>query len=106
MEHSLELAIQDRLRNYLNGDTSLDEFKTWLVGATWNSESGMEPTAARLASHIILVLAEHSGGYRTDAELLHELTNVYNSAAIEAALGNRPLIVSTTSATEAIKTRT
>lgn len=105
MVHSLEHAIRGQLASYLVGNTSLDDFKLWLVSRTWNPDSGQEPMASRLVSQIKLVLAEHSGGFRSDEELKHELTNLHNASAIEDELATRRPLVSTDSASVPVKSR-
>jgi len=69
MSISLDRAIHDHLAAYLAGETSLDEFKDWLVGATWEIAPNDESTTAKLAIRIKHRLAEHSGGYVSDDEL-------------------------------------
>lgn len=73
MSTSLEQAIHERLADYLAGVRRLDDFKDWLVGATWNVEQSQEPAAIDLTYEIKLLLAEHSGGYLTEDELRTEL---------------------------------
>ena len=73
MQSSLEADIRQRLTSHLAGDVPLDEFKDWLVGATWKLNRAADPAAHQLAYQIKLPLAEHSGGYLTDDELRQAL---------------------------------
>jgi hypothetical protein len=84
----LELALREHLADYLAGAVTLDEFKDWLVGATWDVDECGDSTAIELAYEIKLALAEHSGGHATDEELraalrdqLHRGTIVVSSAS-------------------------
>jgi len=105
MEHSLERAVRSQLVSYLAGDVSLDDFKAWLVSVTWSLDVGQQPKPSRLVSQIKLVLAEHSGGFRTDEEMQHELITLHNASAIEAEVESKRPLVSTDSATVPIKSR-
>lgn len=73
MPSSLELDLRDRLGRYLDGRASLDEFKDWLIGATWDIDVGDDPAAVALTYEIKLALAEHSSGYMAEDELRREL---------------------------------
>ena len=79
----LEKAIHDHLESYFSGEMSLDEFKDWFVGATWNIEGRAAPEAIELAYAVELALAEASGGYLTTDELQEELRKL--TARIPAA---------------------
>lgn len=68
MAHSFSQSIRDRAQGYATGTLSLDDFKDWLVGATWNVEQD-HPEAADLTYDIKLLLAEHSSGDLSDTEL-------------------------------------
>lgn len=39
----LQKAIDAHLESYLSGANTLDEFKDWLIGATWNVEKTAPP---------------------------------------------------------------
>lgn len=70
---SLETAIVAKLARYLAGEESLDGFKDWLVGATWDVEATHDPRAIDVTYEIKLLLAEQSGGDLSEAELRREL---------------------------------
>jgi hypothetical protein len=89
MRASLEHAIRERLAEYLEGERQLDEFKDWLVGATWDVEQSKEPAAIDLTYEIKLLLAEHSGGYLTEDELRAELAPVSESSQTLARTGTK-----------------
>lgn len=61
-----EIAIRGRLARYVAAETSLDEFKDWLVGETWDIEQRGDPAAERLAYRIKHRFAEQSGGHVTE----------------------------------------
>ncbi len=65
--------LRQHLTEYLNGDVSLDDFKYWLVGATWDIDETGDPAAIELTYDIKLALAEHSGGHISEDELRSEL---------------------------------
>lgn len=73
MRSPLESAIRDRLTHYLAGQASLDEFKDWLLGATWNVDDRDEPVAMDLTYDIQLLLAEYSSEGFPEADLRHQL---------------------------------
>ncbi|MGH2557645.1 MAG: hypothetical protein ACRDJH_01165 [Thermomicrobiales bacterium] len=89
MRSSLERAIRERLAEYLDGERQLDDFKDWLVGATWNVEQSKEPAAVDLTYEIKLLLAEHSGGYLTENELRTEFALVAKLNQALARTGTR-----------------
>jgi hypothetical protein len=69
MASTLVPQIQDHLARYLANETTLDEFKDWLVGATWDIEQRGDSESEDLTYEIKLRLAEHSGGYCTEDDL-------------------------------------
>jgi hypothetical protein len=69
----LEQSIRQHLVDYLAGQISLDDFTSWLVGATWNVASTESAGAAELTYSVELALAEHSSGLLSDEELRAEL---------------------------------
>jgi hypothetical protein len=80
MDRSLELAIHEHLAEHLTGKSHLDEFKSWLIGATWGLDRSQPVPGIELANKIELALAEHSGGYRTDEELLENLESLLSES--------------------------
>jgi hypothetical protein len=73
MRSPLESAIRDQLAHYVTGQASLDEFKDWLLGATWTVDERAEPVAMDLTYDIQLSLAEHSSEGFSEAELRDRL---------------------------------
>ncbi len=73
MHSSLETAIVANLARYLAGEESLDGFKDWLVGETWDVEATNDPRAIDVTYEIKLLLAEQSGGFLSEAELRRDL---------------------------------
>jgi len=69
MLSSLEIEIRERLGRYLSGETSLREFDTWFVPATWDVECQTDPRAYDTTNEIYLRLAEYSNGDWSEAEL-------------------------------------
>jgi hypothetical protein len=65
--------LRQHLTEYLDGDASLDDFKDWLVGATWDIDETGDAAAIELTYDIKLALAEHSGGHISENELRTEL---------------------------------
>ncbi len=68
-----ELALREHLANYLADVESPDDFKDWLVGATWGIDETGDRSAIALTYDIKLALAEHSSGHSTEDELRREL---------------------------------
>jgi hypothetical protein len=87
MDRSLELAIHDHLASYLVGEERLDDFKVWLVGATWNLDQLQQTPGIQLANEIKLVLAEHSWDFLTDEELRVEIEALLHRVQAEAIVG-------------------
>lgn len=75
MTPSLSQSILQRADAYVSGRASLDTFKDWLVGATWNVEQD-EPGAAGLTYEIKLLLAEQSSGDLAETDLRMALRRV------------------------------
>lgn len=76
MERSFEVAVRERLAAYLASTIELDDLKTWLVATTWERDHALALEGARTANEMKLMLAEHSGGVRTDAELREDLYRI------------------------------
>ena len=66
MPSPLSSEIRRLLASDLTGQSSLDEFKDWLGGETWDVEQRHDPEADDLTDEINPVLAEQSGGHITD----------------------------------------
>lgn len=80
MSSPLVQDIQGRLARYLAGDSSLDEFKDWLVGETWEVEQRADAEAEKLTYRIKHRLAEQSGGHITEDALRRTLQPLVASA--------------------------
>lgn len=76
MPSPLELDFHDRLGRYLDGRRSLNRFKEWPIGATWDVDAGDDPAAIALTYEIKPALAEHSSGNVAEAELRRELASL------------------------------
>jgi hypothetical protein len=79
---SLEQAIRDHLDAYLSGEVSLDAFKEWMIGVTWNRDDALGSDARQLAYAIELALAEESGGYLTREELHADLRQILERSPV------------------------
>lgn len=73
MYPSLSLEIRERLADYLSGAMTLEEFKDWLVGATWDIEACGDRDAIDLTYEIKLILAEQSTPREDEASLRTQL---------------------------------
>ena len=83
MELSLKCAARERLAAYLAHGMAMDEFKSWLVAATWNRPEDPASAGMCFANEIKLAFAEHSGGFRSDGELRETLVGLLNRSLIE-----------------------
>jgi hypothetical protein len=86
LERSLELAVRDRLSDYVSGRITIDDFKTWLVASTWSLARTPSSPGLRLADEIKLSFAEHSSGYRSDEELRQHLVDIASRIPVDAAV--------------------
>ncbi len=68
MASSFSRSIRDRVHAYAIGALSLDDFKDWFIGATWDVEQD-HPEAADLTYDIKLLLAEYSSGDLSKSDL-------------------------------------
>jgi len=59
-----ELAIQQHLLQYLNGEIQLYEFEDWFAPVLWSIDSEAE-TAREMAGEIHILISEFSRGDRT-----------------------------------------
>ncbi|MGH2534188.1 MAG: hypothetical protein ACRDJW_18120 [Thermomicrobiales bacterium] len=84
MRIPLDQAILDQLSAFLADEISLDEFKDWLVDATWHLTPDDESSAARLAIRIKHRLAEHSSGYISD-DALRQVLRPYSPQPVARA---------------------
>lgn len=76
MASPFELELRERLIGYLDGREPLDEFKHWLIGATWDIDSSGDPAAIALVYEIKLALAVHSSGYVSEDRVRRELASL------------------------------
>ena len=83
MELSLEDATRERLSAFVAQELTIDEFKSWLVAATWDRQEDTASSDMRFANEIKLALAEHSGGFRSDAELQEILADLLTRSLVE-----------------------
>lgn len=65
-----------RLRDYLAGRQTLDEFEDWLVVKSWNMHRDSPPDAQEAVGAVELALAEHSSGHLSDEQLRDRLAIV------------------------------
>ncbi|HET8524020.1 MAG TPA: hypothetical protein VFL82_12340 [Thermomicrobiales bacterium] len=87
MHIPLDLAIREQLNEYLIGNLTLDDFKDWLVGVSWDFPDGQQPTAARLAIRIKHRLAEQSSGYCSEEEMKELLRPLAAKSASTVNIG-------------------
>jgi hypothetical protein len=73
MSPSLEREIVAHLQDYLSGTIDLDQFKDWLIAATWPVEREVDPMAMSLAYEIQMVLADYPNEVSTESELRETL---------------------------------
>ena len=81
--------IRKRLRAYLDGELSPDDFEVWFVRATWNLNDEEDPEASDVAWELVLRRAEHGAGQWTDSELDSMLERI--AAGQVAVPGEVPL---------------
>jgi hypothetical protein len=74
MSPSFEREILAHLQDYLKGRIELDQFKDWLVSATWQVEPEMDPTAMSLAYEVQMACADYSSDLSTESELRETLS--------------------------------
>src|SRR5262245_17500256 len=70
----LSQEILDRVRSYVEGHITLDDFEVWFVPATLAVHQSDAQAAQELAGTINLWLSEFSNGDRTESEM-HDLFN-------------------------------
>jgi hypothetical protein len=71
-----EAECRQRIARFVSGDVSLDDFEDWFVSASWNQHQHAGAGLQRLVGLVELLLAEHSGGHRSEHQLrasLHSL---------------------------------
>jgi hypothetical protein len=78
----LAVAIRRHLLDYLAGTVSLDEFKDWIVAATWGIDDTASPEERQLAYDVELALAEESSGFLTREELHDDLQKLLDRAVL------------------------
>ncbi len=79
MQPSLDREIRDHLLDYLKSAATLDQFKDWLISATWDSGDDSESTAMQLTYEIQLALADQSTGITTESELRDVLSDLVHA---------------------------
>jgi len=68
MAQRIELAIQQHLLQYLNGEIQLHEFEDWFAPVLWGIDSESE-SAREMAGEIHILISKFSRGDRTPAAL-------------------------------------
>src|SRR5215475_1502128 len=71
----LSQEILDRVRSYVEGYVTLDDFEVWFVPATLAVHQSNDQEAQEIAGTINLWLAEFSNGDRTE----HEIRELFGS---------------------------
>jgi len=69
MEPDLLLAIQNHLGKYLNGKSSLQQFRQWFDVETWGEAAKQDSPVRQIAGEIELRLAEYTNGHLSESEL-------------------------------------
>lgn len=69
MNQDLLLEIRTRLGRYLNGKSSLRQFREWFDVETWGLAAESDSPARQIAGEIELRLAEFTNGHLSEAEL-------------------------------------
>lgn len=64
----LDQEIRERLRHYLDGDLSFEEFEDWFLDATWDLHRDPK-TVPELIYTVERCIAEYTGGHRSENEL-------------------------------------
>ena len=64
MTQRIELAIQEHLSQYLNGEIQLHEFEDWFAPILWGIDTESE-SAREMAGEIHILISEFSRGDRT-----------------------------------------
>jgi hypothetical protein len=76
MQTSLKREPRDRLQEYVDGVTTLDQLKDWLVAMMWEIDRRSDDSATMLLYEVQLVLADQSSGLTTEDETREELTRL------------------------------
>ena len=79
MTARLELEVYRRLVAYLGGRESLQAFRRWFDGSTWDEGEWESP----LVGQIELALAELSSGHRTEEDFRASLRNTLPTVTLE-----------------------
>ncbi len=69
MNQDLLLEIRTRLGRYLNGKSSLLQFREWFDVGTWGLAAESDSPARQIAGEIELRLAEFTNGHLNETEL-------------------------------------
>jgi hypothetical protein len=69
MDGNLFGAIRTQLAHYLNGKSSLRQFRDWFDAETWGLAAEPDSPARQLAGEIELRIAEFTNGHRTEDDL-------------------------------------
>lgn len=80
-----EFEIRKRLNGLLQGRESLDDFDAWLTDASWNMHRDSSQAAQDLVDEIQLILAMHSNGDTTAAEMRADLKRLTAKAVVVSA---------------------
>ena len=75
MEQDLLLAIRTQLGRYLNGKSSLQQFRQWFDVETWGVAAGEASPVRQIAGEIELRLAEFTSGHLSESQLRAMLQN-------------------------------
>jgi hypothetical protein len=65
----LDLEVTDQVARYLAGESSLDEFRRWLLPLVWKMAEPTSNERSDLANRLELRLAEFMNGHWTEDDL-------------------------------------
>ena len=76
MDQNLLSEMRSRLGRYLNGKSSLQQFREWFDVETWGLAGEADSPARQLGGQIELCIAEFTSGHRTEEDLRAHLQSL------------------------------
>ncbi len=89
MEGKLDLAIREKLVEYLTSRMTLDVFKQWFLSTTWDVEETANKPLCSLIAEIHLRLAEFSEGHWTEPEMREIFAPMTQSYKVSISYGTQ-----------------
>jgi hypothetical protein len=98
---SLRSEVHEKIRTYLGGKVTLDEFRDWLAPRGWNVHKREDEDTVKLVNRIEGILSEFDHGDWSEEEVQQELTQASAALCVKTSAAPTPYVRTSTTWTTA-----